>query len=55
MIEVLDRWKEKQDEDKPLLYVLNFSGEGRVLPLTMNVLQTLDSLLDGELMKKPSS
>ena len=53
MIEVLDRWKEKQDEDKPLLYVLNFSGGGtRSATFTMNVLQTLDSLLDGELMKK---
>ena len=53
MIEVLDRWKEKQDEDKPLLYVLNFSGGGtRSATFTMNVLQSLDSLLDGELMKK---
>ena len=53
MIEVLDRWKEKQDEDRPLLYVLNFSGGGtRSATFTMNVLQSLDSLLDGELMKK---
>jgi len=53
MISVLEKWKEKQDEDKPLLYVLNFSGGGtRSATFTMNVLQKLDSLLDGDLMKK---
>ena len=53
MIAVLNKWKERQDEVKPLLYVLNFSGGGtRSATFTMNVLQHLDSLMDGQLMRR---
>jgi len=53
MIAVLNKWKERQDEAKPLMYVLNFSGGGtRSATFTMNVLQHLDSMMDGQLMRR---
>ncbi len=53
MIAILNRWKEKQKEEKPIMVVFNFSGGGiRSASFAMNVLQELDSLTNGEIMKK---
>jgi hypothetical protein len=53
MIAILNRWKAKQATDKPLMYIINTSGGGnRSASFTMNVLQRLDSLNNGELMNK---
>ena len=53
MIGILDRWKEKQREQKPLMVLFNFSGGGlRGASFSMNVLQELDSLTQGALMDK---
>ncbi|MBC7827553.1 MAG: patatin-like phospholipase family protein [Chitinophagaceae bacterium] len=53
MIAILDNWKKKQPEEKPLIYLINTSGGGnRSANFTMNVLQRLDSLSGGTLMDK---
>ena len=53
MIATLNAWKQKQDEAKPFLYIINVSGGGnRSSTFTMNVLSHLDSALNGSLMKK---
>ncbi len=53
MISILEKWKAKQGEDKPLLVLLVTSGGGsRSATFTMNMLQQLDSISNGELMKK---
>ncbi len=53
MMGILNRWKEKQDEEKPLLIVMTTSGGGsRSATFTMNVLQRLDSITNGQIMKK---
>ncbi|HYJ36966.1 MAG TPA: hypothetical protein VEV87_00050, partial [Chitinophagaceae bacterium] len=53
MINILENWKKKQKEEKPVMIVINTSGGGtRSATFTMNVLQRLDSLSSGELMKK---
>ena len=53
MIIILNKWKAKQDEAKPLMIVLNFSGGGvRSATFAMNVLQQLDSVTHGTIMKK---
>ncbi|MFI5129235.1 MAG: hypothetical protein ACHQFX_04560 [Chitinophagales bacterium] len=53
MIAVLERWKAKQDSSKPLLVVVNTSGGGhRSATFTMSVLQHLDSITQGDIMKK---
>ncbi len=53
MIGILDRWKARQGEDKPLMIVFNFSGGGvRSATFAMNVLQELDSITHGTIMKK---
>ncbi len=50
---ILGRWKAKQGEEKPLLVVVTTSGGGtRSATFTMNVLQRLDSLTGGSMMKK---
>lgn len=50
---ILGRWKEKQGEERPLLVVVTTSGGGnRSATFTMNVLQRLDSLTGGSMMKK---
>ncbi len=50
---VLNSWKKKQGEAKPVMYVLNFSGGGtRSATFTFNILQQLDSMLNGRLMDK---
>jgi hypothetical protein len=53
MIGILDRWKARQDTEKPLMVVLNFSGGGvRSATFAMNILQQLDSISNGTIMKK---
>jgi hypothetical protein len=50
---ILDRWKHKQDSDKPLLVLMTTSGGGtRSATFTMDVLQRLDSLTNGQIMNK---
>jgi hypothetical protein len=53
MIRILEKWKQKQDEEKPLFVVLTTSGGGhRSATFTMSALQRLDSVTGGGLMKK---
>ncbi len=53
MISVLNNWKKHQDSDKPLLVLVNTSGGGhRSATFTMSVLQHLDSITNGTIMKK---
>ncbi len=53
MIRILENWKQKQNEPKPLLVIINTSGGGnRSAAFTMNALQKIDSVTHGELMKK---
>jgi len=53
MISVLNNWKQNQQEEKPLMVVINFSGGGvRSASFAMNVLQELDSISNGTIMKK---
>jgi len=50
---ILNRWKSRQGEEKPLLMLITTSGGGtRSATFTMNVLQHLDSLTGGQTMKK---
>lgn len=52
-LERLNNWKAHQKEEKPVFYIVNTSGGGsRSASFTMNVLQHLDSILQGELMNK---
>ena len=53
MIGILEKWKKKQDSDKPLLVLINTSGGGhRSATFTMNIMQDLDSLTHGEILNK---
>ncbi len=53
MISILDRWKAQQDSEKPLLLLVTTSGGGhRSATFTMSVLQHLDSVTRGSIMKK---
>ncbi len=53
MVSILNNWKENQHEEKPLMFVFNFSGGGlRSAGFSMNVLQKLDSLTNGTIMNK---
>ncbi len=53
MVQILNNWKIKQNEEKPVMVFLNFSGGGvRSATFAMNVLQHLDSVTNGMLMRK---
>ncbi len=53
MIAVLNKWKAKQQVDKPIMVFINVSGGGlRSAAFTMNALQQTDSICGGNLMKK---
>lgn len=53
MIAILNRWKAKQKDDKPFMYMICTSGGGnRSATFTLNVLQRLDSLSGGTLMDR---
>ena len=52
MIRILDNWKKKQKEDKPVMIFINVSGGGlRSGTFVMNTLQQLDSITQGRLMR----
>lgn len=52
MIQILNTWKKKQQSDKPLLILINTSGGGhRSATFTMGVLQHLDSITKGGIMR----
>lgn len=49
----LNAWKAKQNEDKPVFYIINTSGGGiRSATFTFRTLQYIDSLMNGKLMSK---
>ena len=53
MVSILENWKKRQTEAKPLMFIITTSGGGnRSATFTMNVLQHLDSLTNGKLMDK---
>ena len=53
MITVLENWKRRQGEEKPIFVIMNTSGGGtRSATFSMGILQRLDSVTNGELMKK---
>lgn len=53
MLAILEKWKARQHEEKPVLFLVNTSGGGnRSAVWTMSILQRLDSLCGGQLMRK---
>lgn len=49
MITILNNWKKKQDEEKPVMFFINVSGGGlRSGTFVMNTLQKLDSVTNGK-------
>ena len=53
MLAILERWKARQRDPHPVIYFVNTSGGGnRSATFTMSILQRLDSLSGGELMRK---
>jgi Patatin-like phospholipase len=51
LLQVLENWKKKQQQDKPVMIFINVSGGGlRSSTFVMNTLQKLDSAMDGKLM-----
>lgn len=53
MIAILERWKARQGMERPPLYVISLSGGGtRSATFSVNVMQRLDSILGGQLMKR---
>jgi hypothetical protein len=52
MVGILDRWKQKQQEDKPLMIFVNVSGGGlRSAAFVMNAMQELDSITGKQFSK----
>lgn len=52
MINILNNWKAKQHQEKPVMIFINVSGGGlRSAAFVMNSLQKLDSITQGNLMK----
>lgn len=53
MITILEKWKNKQGQPKPLMVIINTSGGGhRSATFTMSVLSYLDSMTKGGIMPK---
>ena len=53
MLGILERWKARQSSSKPILFLINSSGGGsRSATFTLSILQRLDSLSGGKLMRK---
>lgn len=51
MLQILENWKKKQPEEKPVMIFINVSGGGlRSGTFVMNTLQQLDSAVQGKLM-----
>jgi hypothetical protein len=52
-LQILNNWKAKQKDSFPTMYLINTSGGGlRSATFTLNILQRLDSLMNGQLMNK---
>ncbi|HWB90317.1 MAG TPA: patatin-like phospholipase family protein, partial [Puia sp.] len=53
MLHILEKWKQRQTSSKPILFLINSSGGGsRSATFTLSILQRLDSLSGGNLMRK---
>lgn len=53
MLTILENWKAHQSSPKPILFLVNTSGGGsRSATFTLSILQRLDSLSHGRLMRK---
>ena len=53
MLSILEKWKARQASPKPVLFLINTSGGGsRSATFTLSILQRLDSLSGGKLMRK---
>ena len=53
MLGILEKWKTHQTSPKPILFLINSSGGGsRSATFTLSILQRLDSLSGGNLMRK---
>ena len=53
MLQILEKWKARQSSPKPILFLVNSSGGGsRSATFTFSILQRLDSLSGGRLMRK---
>ncbi|HYC39790.1 MAG TPA: patatin-like phospholipase family protein [Chitinophagaceae bacterium] len=53
MIAILNRWKQQQGAERPMMVLINTSGGGnRSGTFTMRVLQYLDSMTNGGIMKR---
>lgn len=53
MIRILNNWKQRQQEAKPLMVLINVSGGGlRSATFAMNTLQQLDTATGGRLMRQ---
>ena len=53
MLGILEKWKAHQNSPKPILFLVNSSGGGsRSATFTLSILQRLDSLSGGKLMRK---
>lgn len=53
MLQVLNRWKNKQASEKPVMVFINVSGGGlRSSAFTMYAMQQLDSMMHGSLMQQ---
>lgn len=53
MISILNKWKSRQSDEKPIMVFVNVSGGGlRSAAFVMSSLQQLDSLSNGDLMKQ---
>jgi hypothetical protein len=52
MLTILENWKKKQTEEKPVMIFVNVSGGGlRSSTFVMNTLQQIDSLTNGSMMR----
>ncbi len=52
MIDILNKWKQKQGVEKPAIVFINVSGGGlRSATFVMNTLQKIDSITNGKLMR----
>lgn len=50
-LQTLEKWKARQKEEKPVMFIINVSGGGlRSASFTMHTLQRLDSLMQGQLI-----
>lgn len=52
-IQRLEKWKARQKDEKPVLFIINTSGGGsRSATFTFHILRQLDSITDGKLLRQ---